>query len=400
MTTEPLSRVRYFAKQFLRVDEFRDEQLYQLTLRRLHNNAQHTWGIVSGLDIVSEDDATVVRPGYAIDGYGRELLLTEKFPLVAENFDALATERLDVWLIYGRSDDGSVPAGYGECAGSSGSSYRASEEPKVLVERTLSNTVDARRPPGVPREVLDAPVPPTSDNPSDLWRVYLGRITRLEGKIVIEPGPRPYAGVVAEAIDHPANATRVEVGGQSSAKRTVGGLTYTYGGDADPRRFAIFVPEPAAGATDLAPRLEITEDGAIHLRGQTNVEGNLRTVGGAVQFGGAAGAGAAKPPEVPSIYRFNGDHADTLRIDLGNDTARRFVIGFSSPDGVFTECLSVEMVDTNQTGDKTPVVSIAGDLKVNGKLVGQFIDPALSPEALAAIFGSFQAGLVAGNSTP
>jgi len=399
MTTEPLSRVRYFAKQFLRVDEFRDEQLYQLTLRRLHNNAQHTWGIVSGLDIVNEDESTVVRPGYAIDGYGRELLLTEKFPLVIENFDNLATDRLDVWLIYRRSDADSSPAGYGECASSGGTPYRATEEAEVRVERTLSNKVDARRPPGVPREVLDAPVPPTSDNPADIWRVYLGRITRLDDKIVIEPGPRPYAGVVAEAIDHPANATRVEVGGQSSAKRVIDGATYTYGGDADPRRFAVFVPEPD-NATELVPRLEITEDGFIHLRGETIVEGNLRTVGGAVQFGGAAGANAANPPENPSIYRFNDDGKDTLRIDLGTDTTRRFIIGFSSPDGVFTECLRVEMTDTTQTGDLTPLVTIAGDLKVNGKLVGQFIDPALSPEALAAIFGSFQAGLVAGNSTP
>lgn len=400
MTTEALSRVRYYAKQFLRVDEFRDEQLYQLTLRRLHNNAQHTWGIVSGLDIVNEDDATVVRPGYAIDGYGRELLLTEKVPLVPDNFDDLATDRLDIWLVYNRLEDGSVPAGYGECAGSSGLSYRASEEPKVRIERTLSNTVNARRPPGVPREVLDAPVPPTSDNPADLWRVYLGRIIRLDDKVVIEPGPRPYAGVVAEAIDHPANATRVEVGGQSSPQRTVGGVTYTYSGDSEHRRFAVFVPEPAPGDPVLAPRLEITDDESIHLRGQTIVDGNLRTVGGAVQFSGAAGASAATPPEKPSIYRFRDDHEDTLRVDLGTDTTRRFIIGFSSADGVFTECLRVEMADTTQTGDLTPLVTIAGDLKVNGKLVGQFIDPALSPEALAAIFGNYQAGLLAGNSTP
>lgn len=400
MTTEALTRVRYYAKQFLRVDEFRDEQLYQLTLRRLHNNAQHTWGIVSGLDIVNEDDATVVRPGYAIDGYGRELLLTEKFPLVAENFEALATDRLDIWLVYARGDDGSVPTGYGECAGSDGLSYRASEEPTVLIERTLSNTVNARRPPGVSRDVLDSPVPPTSDDPADAWRVYLGRIIRLDDEVVIEPGPRPYAGVVAEVVDHPANATRVEIGGQSSPQRLVGGVTYTYSGDPQHRRFAAFVPESTPGATELAPRLEILDNEEIHLRGQTIMHGNLRTVGGAVQFGGAAGASAANPPAQPSIYRFKDDSADTLRVDLGSDTTRRFIIGFSSPDGHFTECLRVELVDTSQTGDKTPLVTVAGDLKVNGKLVGQFIDPALSAEALAAIFGSFQAGMVAGNAAP
>src|SRR5439155_429829 len=172
MTTEALSRVQYFAKQFLRVDEFRDEQLYQLALRRLHNNTQHTWGIVRGLDIAKEEGETVVvRPGLAIDGYGRELRLTEKFTLAPENFDDLAADRLDLWLVYGRSGDGNVPAGYGECAGADGLSYRATEQPAVLVERTLSNIVDARRPPGVSRDVLNAPLPPLSDDPLDMWRV-------------------------------------------------------------------------------------------------------------------------------------------------------------------------------------------------------------------------------------
>jgi len=115
MSADTAARVHYFDKQFLRVDEFRDEQLYQLALRRRHNNTQHTWGILRGLEIENEDGSIVVQPGFAIDGYGRELLLTAKLHVAPETFDDLGTDRLDLWLIYDRQDDESIPEGYGEC---------------------------------------------------------------------------------------------------------------------------------------------------------------------------------------------------------------------------------------------------------------------------------------------
>jgi hypothetical protein len=340
MSTNTASRVHYFDKQFLRVDEFRDEQLYQLALRRRHNITQHNWGIVTGLELALENGTVVVEPGLAIDGYGRELLLETKVTLAPETFDDLATDRLDVWLTYNRSDGGSAPDGYGECGAALGDSYRAAEVPQVLFERPLSNNVDARRPPGVSAEVLNAPVPPTSDDPADTWRVYLGRIIRLDTQITFDMSRRPYAGVVAETIDHPANAARVEIGKRSTvnAERTVGGVTYSYEKGEDlalnqSRRFAVFVPEDLAGAptedtVTLSPRLEIMADGAIRLRGRTIVNGNLRLGGGAVRFVDAADFTADSAPEEPSISRFNDSGKDELRVDLGTgDTAnRQFVV--------------------------------------------------------------------------
>lgn len=222
---------------------------------------------------------------------------------------------------------------------------------------------------------------------------------------------RPYAGVVAETIDHPANGARVEIGRRSTADatRTVGGVTYTYPQGEKPnrsRRFAVFVPEdlgnPLPPAITLSPRLEIAAEGDIRLRGRTIVNGDLRLAGGAVRFVDGADFTADSVPEEPSVYRINDNGKDELRIDLGSgDTAtRQFVIGFSSPDGKFTECLRVEMRDTTGTGDLFPLVTITGDLKVDGKILGKNIDPALSAEAQAAILGSFQAGLAAGNVAP
>jgi len=395
MTIEALARVQYFDKQFLRVDEFRDEQLYQLALRRRHNITQHIWGIVSGLELALEDESVVVvRPGVAIDGYGRELVLEAKNRVSADAFDDYGTDRLDVWLVYGRTDEGSSPSGYGDCAGG-GQSYRSAEVPQVLVERPLANRVDPRHPPGVPSEVLNAPQPRLSDSPSERWRVYLGRIIRTDDGILVDAGHRPYAGVVAECIDHPANATRVEIGGQSISERTIDGVTYTYEPDsAGTRRFAVFVSEE--GVTTLAPRLEVLSDDQIRLRGETIVEGHLRMSGGAVRFGGTAAIDEVI--DEPTVYRVN-DGADQLRIDLGTGAIdRQFVVGFSK-DGKFIECLKVELVDKTNSGTPAALVSVAGDLHVGGKITGNHVDAALSAEALAAIFGSFQAGMAAGNAS-
>src|ERR1700737_4666535 len=127
MTNQAGSRVHYFDKQFLRVNEFTDEQLYQLAARRRHNITEHAWGIVSGLDLAQESDGgLVVRPGVAIDGYGREVLLTDKKSLAPQTFDDLGTDRLDAWIVYDRRDDANVPSGYGSCVpGGAGAAYRS-----------------------------------------------------------------------------------------------------------------------------------------------------------------------------------------------------------------------------------------------------------------------------------
>lgn len=408
MSSDTAARVHYFDKQFLRVDEFRDEQLYQLAQRRRHNNTQHIWGIVRGLEIAKEDETIVVQPGLAIDGYGRELLLTAKQSVAAESFDDHGSDRLDLWLIYARTDDGAAPDGYGECGASgAGGAYRSSETPQLLVERALSNTVDPRRPPGVPRDVLDAPVPPVTDDPQSLWRVYLGRLIRQEDLTVsIDLSRRPYVGVVGEAIDHPANATRVEIGRTTRAEheRTVGGVTYTYKtSQTRTRYFGVLIPDEMpvgeGGEIEVAPRLEVLDEDEIALHGRTSVHGNVRVSGGAVQFVTPASFTLDDPPQDPSFYRYTDGGKDELRIDLGakKNGAVNFVIGFSAPDGKFTPCLTVAL-QKNSDDEWAPVVTIDGDLVIAGKLTaGEVLDRAVSAEAEAAFQGAFAAGLAAAN---
>lgn len=72
-------RLHYFDHQFLRANDFNDEQSYHVNRLRIHNRALHTPGIAEGLKVIFEAGATsvVVQKGTAVDGEGQLILLTD-----------------------------------------------------------------------------------------------------------------------------------------------------------------------------------------------------------------------------------------------------------------------------------------------------------------------------------
>ncbi len=77
-----LKRPTYFVGQLLTAEDLRAEQDYQREKQWLHNRMLHGYGIVVGLEVglQENDDGTtqaIVSPGYALDGWGRELVVTE-----------------------------------------------------------------------------------------------------------------------------------------------------------------------------------------------------------------------------------------------------------------------------------------------------------------------------------
>jgi hypothetical protein len=80
-------RLRYFDQQFLRVDDFVDEQTYHRDMRRRHNRMLHTPGICEGLKLTADGTAVRVSPGAAVapgaheDGGGAEIVLDEEVSL-------------------------------------------------------------------------------------------------------------------------------------------------------------------------------------------------------------------------------------------------------------------------------------------------------------------------------
>jgi len=72
-----VKRLSYFKGQFLQEEDFNAEQAYHIRMRRLHNRALHTWGVVEGLEVTQAagTNSIVVAPGIAIDKMGQEIVL-------------------------------------------------------------------------------------------------------------------------------------------------------------------------------------------------------------------------------------------------------------------------------------------------------------------------------------
>jgi hypothetical protein len=409
MTVVPAMRVNYFDRQFLRLAEFTDEQAYHIALRRRHNLSHHSWGIVTGLAIVREGPVLVVQPGMAVDGYGRELLLTERRTIDATMFTRYGATRLDVWLEYelGAADGNASPNVCDPLA--SEHHYRAIESSHVVLERAAADDVDARSPRAVPADAVAAILPDTPDDPKQRWPVYLGRVSMKPSQTgvpepTVEQAALAYVGLNAELIDHPGNPARIEIGHRSvppaaADSRTVGGTTWTYEGETG-RAFAVFVPldEPAVGTapkTTLAPTISVTTN-STQIRGTTEIHGDLVLDGSTLVFpDGVPEATIPSAIKHPAIYRA-ADGGDELRIDLGDTgvAARKLVIGVTK-DGQFQPVLEIAV----PVGNLTPTVKVIGDLHVQGTFSGPDIRlRTLSQDLIPQLAAMLQVGVLTGSA--
>jgi hypothetical protein len=112
-----IERLNYYEGEFLGAADFQAEQDYLRDMRRRHNVGQHTWGIVSGLDLVQLPKGVntvngppavdvYVQPGMAVDAFGREIVVLNKAQLTpdlfAPYFDAsnAGPQTMYVWISY------------------------------------------------------------------------------------------------------------------------------------------------------------------------------------------------------------------------------------------------------------------------------------------------------------
>src|SRR5882724_1274097 len=76
----PIKRLNYFDHQFLRAQDFSDEQTYHLGMRRLHNKLFHSWGVAGGMQVtctLGTSSVALVSTGTALDGAGHEIVLVD-----------------------------------------------------------------------------------------------------------------------------------------------------------------------------------------------------------------------------------------------------------------------------------------------------------------------------------
>ena len=439
MENESISRVHYFERQFLRTQDFDDEQAYHLGMLRRHQVTEHSWGSVRGLELILDPDHNpVLQPGIAVDGYGRTLVWQMGQNLPVRDFDAKGSDRLDVWLAYGELSSDDSSAGYAGCSpdGNPDAYNRVQEQPLLMLEVPDPTNPDPRRPPGVAEGDLGfdgTQNPPRS--PTAFWPVYLGRVLRKREKpgepwqYSVSLDERPYAGLIGEMVRHPSDNAWVEIG-------------TPVGGEDSETRFAVYLTSPvsndeneAKAADDLDPRLEITSGGRINLRGDASLHGNLVFEQGALAFR-AEDSQSVDTSEDPtthqmhprpwSIYRARGsvqvDNASTnagegapapeqstsitndLRLEMaGNAGKNQVVIGAwgKGSDGkeAFQPCLTIDD-ECNVTIERNLVVkgfiTQLGDKAVYSIPGG----PPLSPEVRSLLVGTYTSAATANAAPP
>ena len=89
-------RPRYVAGKLLTAEDLELEQRYQIEKRWLLNRELRGPGIVSGLEVTPGDGFVTVGPGFALDSYGREILVAEPKQLAIPDCD----EPVFVCLLY------------------------------------------------------------------------------------------------------------------------------------------------------------------------------------------------------------------------------------------------------------------------------------------------------------
>jgi hypothetical protein len=332
-------RVRYFDRQFLRPQDFTDEQSYHVAMRRRHDIAGHSWGIVHGLTLGTATGPLAVEPGIAVDGYGREVVVIQRMTVPALPPAPVTGETAyDVWLVYDRVGSDLAPAGYAPCGTDATAFYRWQELPRLLVTEA-DDAVDANHPPGVPDGDLAFGPERTAPEEDHPWPVLLGRVRRagMSGQVTVDGSGRRYAGLVAASVTHPNGTARLDLGATAIG---------------DPNRLALRVP----GQTD--DLLDITADGTTTAHGGLTVRGELRIDQGALSFPAATSAPVSTPRPWQLYGTLDGNQRE-LRVELPQGKTNSLVVGTWSDQNVFTPCLTVG-------GDNT--VTVHGTLHVIGKI--------------------------------
>ncbi|MEG3925641.1 MULTISPECIES: tail fiber domain-containing protein [unclassified Microcoleus] len=188
-------RVRYFDGQFLKDQDFVDEQKYHINRQRLQNRL-HVFGIIEGLDIQYQEGKVIVNPGTAIDQKGRLIVLANSKEINLEN----------------SSDFGSLVIFYQE------------KESDIATTREENNEKEKQGSAGNTRWYEDPEVTvvrkPTEE------QVRLGNIKfDNNGNVVVSSSNRQYSGVFLPAGD--SKGVTLRAGGEQNPNLAIldGGLS-------------------------------------------------------------------------------------------------------------------------------------------------------------------------------
>jgi hypothetical protein len=370
-------RPHFAEEQFVGFEDLVAEQAHRDEAARRHGIGHHRWGVVAGLALAARPGGFTVEPGYAVDGYGRRLIVADLIDVDVDVDEASSWSR-DVWLRL---------------------SERAAGDAVTSVCVVPSGAVDPRCPPGVPAPAYDV-APHNGAPPSGAsWPVYLGWVTWDGKEVTAGDDRRVSAGLTGESVRAPSGRASLQVGAESAG---------------DPRRFAVLTevaPPPTDDDTPEpltpSPQLVVNHEGDLEVYGTSDLNGDVKVIPSAhlpgeahagVEFGSATLPKAASPW---TVYRTqierDGRKANQLRVEIahpgddGDPARNRFVLGVIDQNAstpAFMPCLAV---------DANGKVNVHNDLEVEGLLVEGAIDAdPTDPRFAAATAESFVQGSVGG----
>ena len=237
-------RPKFFEGQYLGADDLEQLVAYVRELHARHLLGGHGWGIGMGLELVEQTapDGTLevyLLPGYAIDGYGRCIVVPNPLRLTTDLFTGQSTDAIPVWLRFEEGGTRGVRPGFEVC--NARDAYARMAESYVIEAGYFPSPVDRSSGVDVAGEQVDDPrtAPRTFDDGAplvcdesipyqtlprpaqqDRWLIPLGAVgwqLGSPGKIVALTEPqrilartlRRYQAVVAEGVLAPDGVIRL-----------------------------------------------------------------------------------------------------------------------------------------------------------------------------------------------
>lgn len=357
MAIDTLERPTFVEGQYIGAADLESIVAYHRAREAEHVLASHSWGILSGLDLVERPSPgggveAWLLPGYATDGYGRPLILRNGAQLGIDQLRGRPSGNYRVWLGHKETAQDAIRPGWGVCNCEGDAFSRAAESCEILLSGELrlderesgiqlagALRADAR----LARRALDpdgpflcdASVPEQAPHPRGArarWLVPVGLVAwdaaqnrlvaRDEATLKGSRIARRHAGSVAESL-YPA-----------------GGLLRLRQRLSQP---AAGTPDSAVDAACAAGAMRDTDfaivDGRPSFSELVWIEGNLRLLGdervwgGRIEFRDGNGGDGGKPLFLRGVANPLPGRDIAVALGSSSDGSCRLVAGPAAADG-------------------------------------------------------------------
>jgi hypothetical protein len=231
-------RPDFFEGEILSAADLEQLVVYLRDQSARHALGGHTWGIVAGLQLLEQTISgnsvdVYLLPGYAVDGYGRAIVVVNPLRLSVDWFNGQPSGPVQVWIRYDQGQTSAVRPGFQVCCNGGDNYSRVAESYSIEVGNLSlpsqqtgisvsgENVDDARTVPRLFNDagpiICDGSVPfqdlPLGDDTASRWLIPLGQVGWQAGtpgqfltltdpndptKVIFSRRLRRYVGLVGE----------------------------------------------------------------------------------------------------------------------------------------------------------------------------------------------------------